>query len=497
MLKTGGSSRFFLVAVAMTVGLAWAEAAAADQTLFDNGASSGSQTNTRNSLTQQLDFTVSQNVTVTGISWQQHDRQGINYLSTQLLIFAGLPFSGPPLYSANIVASRTPNGTGTIFSFWDGFDYSINGLSINLAPGTYSLGLNTDASDGDTSWDNTIGGPDTIPGWRVVNSNFPPPGSAQVGNLAFTLYGQIPNGGDDLVIDFGPGFGTWMLHDGDTVNGYALLHTGSPESIVTGDLDNNGIDEVILDFGAAGIWVRVNNSSWSQLHTANPTRMVTGDLDGNGQDEVIIDFPGFGIWVRRNNATWELLHPINSNYMTVGYLDSGTAADLIVDFPGVGIWINYNNDPSNWNHLHSLNSQRMAVGDFDGNGQDDIVINFTGFGLWNFANNGTWGQVHTLNATRLIAGNLDADVTGRDELIVDFGAPGIWILPNGDAGAWAFLHPGPSQALAVGDLDDNGDDDLIVDFGTFGLWEYANNATWRQLHAANPEGLAVGDINAP
>jgi hypothetical protein len=51
--------------------------------------------------------------------------------------------------------------------------------------------------------------------------------------------------------------------------------------------------------------------------------------------------------------------------------------------------------------------------------------------------------------------------------------------------------------VAIGDLDNNGADDVIVDFGTFGLWEYANNATWRQLHTADPEGLAVGDINAP
>ncbi len=37
--------------------------------------------------------------------------------------------------------------------------------------------------------------------------------------------------------------------------------------MVTGDMDGNGKDEVIIDFGSPyGIWVRYNNSSWSKLH---------------------------------------------------------------------------------------------------------------------------------------------------------------------------------------------------------------------------------------
>ena len=318
-------------------------------------------------------------------------------------------------------------------------------------------------------------------------------------NGAASIYGLLagPVTGADVVIDLGPAFGVWNLYDVDTAHGYALLHGTSPEGFVMGDLDHNGIDEVIVDFGAAGIWVRLNNSSWSLLHTANPTRMATGDLDGNGQDEVIIDFPGSGIWVWKNNATWEQLHPFNSSYITVGHLDAGAGADVIIDFPGFGLWINYNTDPSNWRQLHPLSSQRMAVGDFDGNGQDDIVVDFAGFGLWNFANNGTWSQVHGLNATRLIAGNLDSDGGGRDELIVDFGAPGIWVWRNGGAGGWSNIHAGPSQEFAIGDLDHNGADDLVVDLGTAGLWVYANNITWVRLHTANPEGLAVGDLNAP
>ncbi len=162
--------------------------------VFNNGAWSGPQTNTANIAGQQMlfeSFTVSQDSVITGIGWSQHDHQLSSYVDTEVLVFAGLPYSAPPVFSGNIVASRTPNAAGTIFGSWDGFDYAINGLSINLAPGTYWLGLNSHVADGfGTSWDDTTGGPDTISGSRVVNSNFPAPGQPLPNNLAFTLFGQ-------------------------------------------------------------------------------------------------------------------------------------------------------------------------------------------------------------------------------------------------------------------------------------------------------------------
>jgi hypothetical protein len=318
-------------------------------------------------------------------------------------------------------------------------------------------------------------------------------------NGATSIYG-LPFGGpvtgDDLVIDFGP-FGAWQLYDGNTLSGYASIHDTSPEGFVTADMDGNGIDEVVADFGVSGIWIRRNNGPWEWLHDGNPNRMAAGDLDGNGQDEVIIDFPGAGIWIRKNDAAWEWFHPYNSNYITVAHLDTGAGADVIIDFPGHGLWVNYNDNPNDWSNIHSASSQKMAVVDFDGNGRDDLVVNFTGFGLWTFANNEAWNPtpLHQTDCNRLIAGNLDGDSGNKDDLIVDFGAAGIWVLRN--ASVWSFIHPGPSEYFAIGDLNDNGKDDLIVDFGRSGLWTYADNGSWIRLHAADTEGLAVGEINAP
>jgi hypothetical protein len=69
-----------------------------------------------------------------------------------------------------------------------------------------------------------------------------------------------------------------------------------------------GSDDAIFDFGASGIWVRYNDSTWSKLHSVSPELIAIGDMDGNGKDEVILDFGSSGIWVRYDNSSWSKLH---------------------------------------------------------------------------------------------------------------------------------------------------------------------------------------------
>lgn len=164
------------------------------QLLFDNGPSSGFQQNTGNTVgVQELfeDFTLGQNAVITTIRWQQHDHILATYVDTDVVVFSGLPLSGPPLFRATVVANRTPNLTGRLFSAWDGFDYEIDGLSIGLPAGSYWLGLNARFQGVRSGWDNTIGEPVTIPGFRIVSSNFPAPGVVSNRNLAFRLLGRL------------------------------------------------------------------------------------------------------------------------------------------------------------------------------------------------------------------------------------------------------------------------------------------------------------------
>ena len=136
----------------------------------------------------------------------------------------------------------------------------------------------------------------------------------------------------------------------------------------------------------------------------------------------------------------------------------------------------------------------MTAGDFDGNGKADLIVDFAGFGIWNYSNNSAWAQVHPLNASHLAAGDVDGN--GKSDLIVDFGNPyGIWMLLNGTA--WSQINPLTSTNIVTADVDGNGKADVLVNFGAAGLWEYANNASWIQLHSVSPGVIAVGHLNAP
>ncbi|MHC4269920.1 MAG: matrixin family metalloprotease [Planctomycetota bacterium] len=89
----------------------------------------------------------------------------------------------------------------------------------------------------------------------------------------------------------------------DDINGLRAIYGNiSPEIMTTGDMDGNGQDDVITDFGKSGIWTWMNNSTAVKLHHLSPDTITCGDLDNNGEDDVIIDFGKHGIYIYMNNS---------------------------------------------------------------------------------------------------------------------------------------------------------------------------------------------------
>lgn len=163
--------------------------------LFDNGEFSGGQSHTGNHVGVQWvydDFVLTSDSIISSIFWLQHDPAQYTYEATEVSIFRDLPTPENLVFLKNLVATRVPNDTGLLFGF-PGFDYSLTGLSISLSAGQYYLGLNAIGSgDRRTGWDQTSGGPDTLPGRRVVNENFPPPGTELSQDSVFRIFGT-PN----------------------------------------------------------------------------------------------------------------------------------------------------------------------------------------------------------------------------------------------------------------------------------------------------------------
>jgi hypothetical protein len=94
--------------------------------------------------------------------------------------------------------------------------------------------------------------------------------------------------------------------------------------MVTADLDGNGEDDLIVDFGPPyGIYVWKNDAEWVPLHWYSPqTIMVVGDLDGNGQDDLVVDFgPPYGIYAWKNDSDWVQIHHLSPNLMVTGNIN--------------------------------------------------------------------------------------------------------------------------------------------------------------------------------
>ncbi len=75
------------------------------------------------------------------------------------------------------------------------------------------------------------------------------------------------------MIDFGAGIGVWVLQNGTA---WAPLNGLTTEGITVGGLDGNGHDEVIIDFGAPGVWSYEDIAGWQQVHTLNPKTIAIG-----------------------------------------------------------------------------------------------------------------------------------------------------------------------------------------------------------------------------
>jgi hypothetical protein len=215
-----------------------------------------------------------------------------------------------------------------------------------------------------------------------------------------------------------PGAGThqvWFLYAG------VRLRVEEPTALAVGELDGTPNDELIASFPGLGLW-RLDcvprplmpgepfpqfcepDAGWSLVHPFEATSLLTADLDGNGLDDVVIQFAGFGIWAYMNQATWAPLHAFAAAHVAAGNLDGNGLADLVIDFgTGLGIWTLRN--MTTWALLHGFSSEGIVLLDRDGNGTDEVVIDFgPGIGLWAHVNDSSWSMLHSLSPELMAAG---------------------------------------------------------------------------------------------
>ena len=302
---------------------------------------------------------------------------------------------------------------------------------------------------------------------------------------------------DDVIVDRGA-LGLWLVGSHGTV--VSPLFPLNPTTMARGDLDGNGVHDVVMDLDSGlGVWVWMNQSAWFPLHPMAASRMVVGDLDGNGRDDVVVAFRGDGLWAWLNNAEWQLLHPKTPDVMAIR-----PGAGLAVGFPGEGVWLatRVSGGSYVWRQIHPRDPSLLFVADLRPapiggslrviGPASEVAIGFVGAGLWTYDESfvPTWTNLHPFDVRSVAASDLDG--RGLDDLVIDFGAPyGLWVVFNGTT--WVPLHGFSSARVALADLDGLGRDEIVIDFGApYGAWAYSTLSGWRPLVSGPIEGLVPG-----
>lgn len=299
------------------------------------------------------------------------------------------------------------------------------------------------------------------------------------------LYGHMPvrriiranldaAGGDELVVDFGPGHGIWIYQNGS----WRRLHVRPTRGLVAADMDNSGIDEIVVNFGPAaglGLWVWENDSEWKRLHSRAPRVMVRAELDGLGGDDLVAGFnDSLGIRIRRDNSYWWKLNKLGPEIMQAADLDNNGQDDLVIDFGsrhGLWIWMNDNY----WVKRFRGSPELMVTADLDNSGEQDLVVDVGSAGIRVWRNNLQWTRLHPVSPQLMVTGDLDND--GRGDVVIDFGGRfGLWAWMNDST--WKRLHFKSPTAMVTADINNNGADDVVASFGANGMWVYLDNDAW-------------------
>ncbi len=194
------------------------------------------------------------------------------------------------------------------------------------------------------------------------------------GGARFYVPGDLNGDGlDEMVVGFGSA-GLWCWSGG----AWILMTTTAAESGIAVNLDGDGDDELAVDFGPLGLWLW-NNGAWVQMTSSNPEFMTSADLDGTGGPELVIDFGTLGLWAwgQGFGFQWILSNPES---VCPANIDGDPASELVVDYGALGL---FSWDGGVWTQLLCYDAQHIAAADSDGDGVDEIWASFTGrWGYW-------------------------------------------------------------------------------------------------------------------
>lgn len=323
-------------------------------------------------------YTESCNFSLTGTNWRDYSR----FLAANDLIL-GWPGYGvwkrtqsgviSQLHSADVVASLVAdldgNGQGDIV--------------VNFGP-TYGVWAYMNGSTAPTYLHS--GSPDSI--------------------TAANLDGDAKT---DLVFDYGI-YGLWKFTNNGT---WTLVHSANATRVATGNTNGSSTDEIIVDFGASfGTFVYVDGGATPvYMAPGGSSGMDVGDIDGDGKVDVIINFgASYGVWTytgfNGSTATASSLIFANPSHMVSADLNANGVEDVVMVIDS-NIWAFYDGGTTP-TYLRSGPVNKIRVANFNASAKPSLIVDFgSTYSTWAFVDNASWSYVHAGGTTVIESGDIN------------------------------------------------------------------------------------------
>jgi hypothetical protein len=130
-------------------------------------------------------------------------------------------------------------------------------------------------------------------GWQQLNTVDP----------GLMITADIDNDGEEEGIISFAGYGLYTFEP--TTGTWTQINTVIPDAMIR---QGNGI---AVDYGAAyGLWSWTLGGGWVQRNTVDPGQMTAVDLDNDGLQELVVSFSGYGLYSLDETNGWQLLNQV-------------------------------------------------------------------------------------------------------------------------------------------------------------------------------------------
>jgi hypothetical protein len=265
----------------------------------------------------------------------------------------------------------------------------------------------------------------------------------------------------------------------------ALYSGGGQHVISIGDINGDGRKEIAVDgFQRVMVFDYLGNEMWTyDLSSAHIGNIQMGDLDGNGIDEVVVTYwtniysGGVLALDGRGNLLWNYPTQAGMKALAIADLNGDGKNEVVASSYETlgakqGIYLISGSGSLVWYQPYAKETNSIAIGDIDGDGVNDIVAGTDLGDIFILDRNGTIIWSTNFTATP-IAGVAIGDFDGSEKKneVAACGSyfslnpsrqDGTWVFDDKGNMIWEFSSQINFFSLASGDINGDGIDDVVV-----------------------------------